>query len=705
MRAIVFALLLCSSALADVKVNETTITGDMHGAVPRFSALYPAERCLIVPEGKTFTLPPTFDYDAIEVSGTLKLSRDYDTTGKFIVITVLPGGSLDFGRQSDPVLRKVDLQVKDVPLLCGTDGALGPDAEQFGNGILVFGEWASYGRALTKTWTTHQPAQAGATTLTLTDAVNWQVGDELLIPDTRLRYDLTNVGLEARTLRHESPVRVKAIDGKTLTLDKPLDFEHLAAGGQLPYLANVTRNIVIRSENPQGTRGHAMFMDTAHVNVYYAAIVGFGRTLPKTLDSLDRTKGHVGTNQIARYAFHWHHVHGHADAQDTTGRIVGCYLDGSDIAKWGIVQHGTHDLLITDNVIDRFVGAGISAEDGFEVRGRWLRNFVAHCKGNGLDEKFNVLNTGESGVQNAPGAGGSAYWLHGSQHTLEDNVAVACAVGFSPTHMNQVAARLVPSQPGGEPDTLLDPRFTVPISFARNVAVNCGRGLETWRTPGGWTASGLLAVNSYDQGIHMGAGEGGSIVLTSSRLINDLASIPQARWPFIRTTGISSSRGYTSSITLDDVEIEGFQDGGIDAWEYSIKNSRLKNIRWNLNRGEFPHDERPLALDNVTFERFLPTTQHIQMGQGGSGPFFTPNLDPSKFFLVNGWNGDGKRYWLWEDFVAPAGAVKLDGLVNAKAVLVGSTPPVEPPPVEPPPTPDRTQQLIDELKALIQKYQ
>lgn len=701
-------LLTTVNASGQAKVTSTHITGLGQTAVPRFSTLY--ANTLVVPAEKTVVLPAEFDYDAIEVSGRLKLSRDYDTRGKFVVIQVLPGGSLDFGRPSDPVLRKVDLQMKDVPLLTGTDGDLGPDPEQFGNGILVFGEWVSHGRQLNKTWTSFHPVAAGATKLTLTEAVNWQVGDELLIPDTRQMN--ANPGWQAPPIgpRRESRVTIAAIDGNTLTLSKPLDFEHAAAAGQLPYVANCTRNIVVRSENPRGTRGHTMFMDTAHVNLYYTAFLDLGRTLPKRLDSYDAKTQHVGTNQIARYGGpHWHHVHGHADAQELTGRLVGCYGNGSDITKWFLVQHGTHDLLIADNVADQFVGGSFVTEDGFEVRGRYLRNFACGSRGNGTNGKFNLLNSGEPGTQHAPGAEGSGFWFHGSAHVVHSNVSINNSVGYQIMHMHQVTGRKIPLEPGGPANTKFDPAASLPLMFDTNLALsNLQAGFESWHQPTGWFATNFHSYHNGAVGALAGNGEPGGLHFRNSRFINSGGV----------GAGLHTSAAYSGHISFDGGEISGFAEGMHDVRSsFVVRNTIFRNARHNLKWDNFEHLTQPTLLENVTFERLTPKTQHIVLGQGGLGPGRYGDSwtgTGSQFRIVN-WQGTGKNYFLFEDYAqrhrkaapsdpeknvltcpedgltvgqcwdkygvgpggcaAPASSVALDGLVNAVAFEGDAVPP------------------------------
>src|SRR5687767_14807210 len=63
--------------------------------IPRFASFLP--RVLRVPAGKTVTLPPDSTWDAIEVAGTLRVSRTHDTICRFIHLTILPGGTLDVG--------------------------------------------------------------------------------------------------------------------------------------------------------------------------------------------------------------------------------------------------------------------------------------------------------------------------------------------------------------------------------------------------------------------------------------------------------------------------------------------------------------------------------------------------------------------------------------------------------------------------------
>ena len=82
--------------------------------VPRFATYLP--NVLVVRPGQTVTLPSDSTWDAIEVAGTLVVSRAHDTKVRFTHLTILPGGRLDAGTDTDPLLRAVEFIVRDVPI-------------------------------------------------------------------------------------------------------------------------------------------------------------------------------------------------------------------------------------------------------------------------------------------------------------------------------------------------------------------------------------------------------------------------------------------------------------------------------------------------------------------------------------------------------------------------------------------------------------
>ena len=112
----------------------------------------------------------------------------------------------------------------------------------------------------------------GEATVALSDSVpGWKVGDRVILTATNgnkgndfadYRPRKANDGVETEERF------IKKIDGKQLSLDKPLDFSHAVDGEFRGVIANLSRNVVIESALPpspsgrgaggEGIRGHTM---------------------------------------------------------------------------------------------------------------------------------------------------------------------------------------------------------------------------------------------------------------------------------------------------------------------------------------------------------------------------------------------------------------------------------------------------------------
>lgn len=458
--------------------------------VPRY---LDAPRVLkVAPSDMPQTLPANSSWDYIEVAkgGTLRCDPTRNTLVVFTLLTNL--GTVECGTDAAPIAAnvKVDFAVHDVVI----DTARDPF--RWGNGFLNFGKRSMVGAAkLPWTQLTVEPA-TGVNTITLAeDPAGWAVGDELLVPDTAYHPF-------PQYPRREARVTVVSLSGRVVTLSKPLDFAHLAQRepgpdglptgpiATMPRVANLTRNIVVRSENPSGVRGHTA--DIGHDATWTARYVEFsdlGRTTIATLSSTPADVSHLGTNQVGRYAIHHHHAIGFGSTD------YGLVLRGSGLipssGKWGLVVHGTHDARIEFTIVIDFPGSGFVTEDGYEVRNVFKKNFAAYNIGAVPDALSNQATLNASspltvpGGQNAPGVEGAGFWVRGVRNTFEANEAWNNTVGFdffSTVHL--VLDVKYPSVPGGELDTVFDQvsAFEMqPISFDKNVTnANMAQGLELW---------------------------------------------------------------------------------------------------------------------------------------------------------------------------------------------------------------------------------
>lgn len=270
---------------------------------------------------------------------------------------------------------------------------------------------------------------------------------------------------------------------------------------RLPHVANLSRSFVVRSENPQGTRGHVLLMGRADVDVRHVQFQGMGRTGAQPLDnaSVDGLGNvtHVGTNQIGRYAIHLHHVSGPTTPQASGFQytLYGCSV--IDSRKWGVALHNSHYGLVYNNVVVGWEGAGIVTEDGSETGNQILYNFAAD---GGTSSQNPGMTNAEDDPLSRDGARdfawrGDGLWLASASNLVVGNVA--CNVRGAGVNLVAIGGKYgetrIPKWQGADPSRAgeyrsyqFTERANVPYetAFSGNEAYGCERGFETWaKTP------------------------------------------------------------------------------------------------------------------------------------------------------------------------------------------------------------------------------
>ena len=359
-----------------------------------------------------------------------------------------------------------EIIIKDQPIDLTDNGVGVYDPEQFGTGILVVdGTWTMHGAVKSQTFVrlSEEPL-AGTTTLDFSKtAGGWKSGDRLILPDTRhISGSLSDAKYDPEW--EEITVASVSGNGKTVTLTNPLQFDHPGArdaNGQLDYLphvGNLTRNITIRSENPEGTRGHTQVHHKAKIDIRYATFKDLGRTKNENIDNTtfdgSGKVDHIGTNQIARYPVHTHHLIGALPTPSNGYQytLIGNAIDGGtnkhDL-KWGMTIHGSHYGLIRENVVYNIAGAGIAFEDGSESYNMLEKNFVVRVYGSGgrADQGCG------QGTKIDCGREGSGYWLRGPNNFVRDNVVANTPKRFGYTlYFKFMKDRVIPTYKGADPN-------------------------------------------------------------------------------------------------------------------------------------------------------------------------------------------------------------------------------------------------------------
>lgn len=386
-----------------------------------------SDRVVIAPQTVvTYSAFSSDRLDALEISGSLVFSTTSNTRLTAANLTVMPEGTLQVGTEASPVSPQVraEIVIADQPL----DLALDP--RQFSTGLIGLGTVTIHGAVLSQTWSrlAAEP-RAGDTSLLVTgDLSGWRPGDTLVLPDTRqVRTSDADRFLADELAPEWEEVTIERIETDRVFLNRALEFDHLGARNAsgavelLPHVASLNRNVILRSENPAGTRGHTFFTSRAAVDIRYARFQNLGRT--DAFRPLDSTKfdaagavTHLGTNQVGRYAVHLHHLLGPENPTNTgyQFKFVGNTVERS--RKWAVAVHDTSFGLLKSNVVYDAQGAGFVTEDGSEINNLFHSNITIRIQGTHVDGKAGTL-------ENDYGRGGSGFWFRRAGNQVVGNVA------------------------------------------------------------------------------------------------------------------------------------------------------------------------------------------------------------------------------------------------------------------------------------------
>ena len=470
-----------------------------------------------------------------------------------------------------------------------------------GVGVIVLGRLTISGSPRTPTFARlARVPRASDVSLLLEEAVTgWSAGDRLVLPNSQQFAPASSASYTSKT--DELITQAVSADRKTLTLASALRYDHPGAvdgnGGVtfLPHVGNLGRNVVIRSENAAGTRGHLLATSRADVDIRYALFRDLARTTVDPLNSMvvnGDGSVRVGTNQIGRYPIHMHHLMGPAvpPANGYQFTLIGNAIDGGSTShkfKWGITVHNSHYGLVSDNVVFNASGGGIVAEDGSESFNVFDHNFVLRTTG--VDGRGDErIHFGDFSYE------GSGFWFRGPNNVVRNNVAAdSNAYGYKLffTYLGNVR---VPNFAGA--DTSVAGQYTlvngngVPLrDFAENEAYGgISHGITVW-----WLCASdatptpncqRSTIRNFRLWNHSGYGFYGY----------PLSQLTFDGWTARGAPGVlANSNEYPTSIWFGDymaedvvirnADIQGYRDGIIPSpfvrGSTTIEDSFLRNVR------------------------------------------------------------------------------------------------------------------------------
>jgi G8 domain len=350
---------------------------------------------------------------SIHVAGKLTFAPDRDTLLQVGLLKIQPGDDASeegfdcdaHVRPVDPVGPRPTLEVgsPERPIDAGHAAVLrlvycdGMDKESCPAIVCCGGRMDFHGAPLSRTWLKlGAPARAGDTAVTLAEPVTgWRPGDRVLLTATTRQIKLKKTfrpSVRDNTQTEERTVR--AVRGDTITLDRPLAYDHVCEGPYRGDVANLSRNVVVESADPARARGHTMYHRHSAGAISYAEFRHLGK------------EGVLG-----RYSLHYH----------LAGNTMrGSYVIGASVWDSGnrwLTVHGTNYLVVRDCVGYRCVGHGFFLEDGTEVYNVLDRNLAVQA-----------LSTKPLPRQVVPfdKNDGSGFWWANCLNTFTRNVACEC---------------------------------------------------------------------------------------------------------------------------------------------------------------------------------------------------------------------------------------------------------------------------------------
>ena len=352
------------------------------------------------------------------VNGHLKFSES--KSSKLVVDTLFVNrtGFLQAGSPGIPIPSGV---TTDIIIADNGDIDVTWDSSLLSRGIVCHGKALMHGQEKSVFIKLDHDPLKGATSVQLSQPpINWQVGDQLVIAGTNYRSNAY--------APEDDVVRVQRIEGKTVFLDRPLQFSHLSPRSDLKtYVANYTRNITVRSESasPVHRRGHVMFMHSDNLDIRYVGFHELGRTDKSRLAmNSDKFSPITSSSNVkGRYSFHIHRA-GFGNMRKPA-IAVGNAVFGSP--GWGFVHHDSNANFLNNAAYNTF-GAAFVAETGNET-GVWGNNISIYAKG-----KF--WGTFKNGHTNAEsdnfdlGKSGAGFYFQGRMVRSYGNVAASVNHGY-----------------------------------------------------------------------------------------------------------------------------------------------------------------------------------------------------------------------------------------------------------------------------------
>ncbi len=496
---------------------------------------------------------------SLDVRGALAFAPDRSAHLAARQITV--SGSLTAGSSDAPLpaIRRIEIMLVGAATTGITDDGFAIDG----------GTLALYGADVGSAWTRlAAPANPGASKITLEAPVAWPLGSEIAV-------------LGASNNEQESR-RIKAIEGSTLTLDRPLEKAHRSEEGLRSEVALLGRNISIQGVGGgMGASVHAL--NHAAVTLKNTELVGLGRSgvAGQYTLFLDGVSDSVIASNVIR----------DSDNRCVTLRQAsGARLEG--------------------NVAIDVSGHCFATEDGAETDNAFSGNLVAHVRAGALPH---------DGMP-------AAFLLRHPGNRLEGNVAVGSAgfgywYWFSDEATTNAGVKLHPR----EADLGLFENNVARANAHIGLYIDDGKGAGDYIPEAKATFTGLVSVLNGERGFWMrgvnvevmdaliaenpigGTFAAFGAVLKRSRVLGRLATSAK---PGPAHYGFTFNDG---PVSVQDVAFAHFTNGA-SAFGFEEKNAELPDPRNSFSGVTFTDATAWSAPDPFTPGDFMSIARDLDRG-------------------------------------------------------------------------------------------
>lgn len=357
---------------------------------------------------------------SIHVAGTLEFARDRDTRLDVGLIKIQAGDDASedgFACDAHPMMPEPGqappsllVGLPEEPIAEGKTATIrltyfeGMDPETCPGIISCGGRMEFHGTPLQRTWTKlgREAYRNEAVVLVpQTEIADWKPGDRVVLTGTTRQFGYKKtrtVSVAERPATEDrliTEIRPYVESGLALvSLDRPLEFDHRAEGDNRGEIANLSRNVVIESADPDGVRGHTMYHRHSSGSIGYAEFRHLGKS-----------------GLLGKYSIHFHM----AGESMRGSSVIGASI--WDSANRWITIHGTSYLVVRDCVGYKSVGHGFFLEDGTETRNILDRNLaVMALRSEPLPDQVLPFDRNL----------GSGFWWSNSLNAFTRNVAAEC---------------------------------------------------------------------------------------------------------------------------------------------------------------------------------------------------------------------------------------------------------------------------------------